>query len=165
VVVAGIVALLQVQSRALGQAHYAQARQAATTGDTLRALDELTEALLHDRAFADAYRLRGTLRLRYRGDWAGAYPDFRAALAHAETDDDSLRRELARVCLKLNKNSEALAHLREAIRLNARSGWAFLLRGVAQAQLGDTTAACRDWAHARRLDEYRGVEFEERYCP
>jgi curved DNA-binding protein CbpA len=163
-VVALVVAFLQAQSRAMGREYLADARHYAAAGDTLRALDEVGEALFHDPKSAEAHRLRGTFRQRFLGDWAGAYPDFKAALAYAEADDDSLRTELARVCLKLKKNEEALLHLNEAVRMNARNGWAFLLRGVAQAERGDTTAACRDWVRARQLDELRGLEFEDRYC-
>lgn len=163
-VVALVTVLLQAQSRSLGRERYAQARRFAAAGDSIRALDEVGEAIFHDPESADARWFRGTLRQRFLGDYAGAYPDFKAALAHAPTDGDSLRTELARVCLKLQKNGEALVHLNQAVRMNARNGWAFLLRGVAQAELGDTTAACRDWRRARALSEFRGVAFEDRYC-
>lgn len=163
-VVTLVTVLLQAQSRSLGRERYDQARRYAAAGDSLRALDEVGEAIFHHPESADAHWLRGTLRQRFLGDYAGAYPDFKAALAHAPADDDSLRTELARVCLKLKKNQEALLHLNEAVRMDARNGWAFLLRGVAQAELGDTTAACRDWRRARTLEEFRGVEFEDRYC-
>lgn len=156
--------LLQAQSRSLTRARYTQAQRYAAAGDSLRALSEVGEALFHHPESADAHWLRGTLRYRFLGDYAGAYPDFKAALAHAPADDGTLRTELARVCLKLKKNEEALVHLNEAVRMNTRNGWAFLLRGVAQVELGDTTAACRDWARARTLEEFRAVEFEDRYC-
>ncbi|MCY7352930.1 MAG: DnaJ domain-containing protein [Cytophagaceae bacterium] len=152
--------------RSHAEAEWREAHRLLALGDTTEAVLQLTEVIFHQPQRAEAYRLRGEIRLHFYGREELAYQDFRKALSlSAAQDDVDLRQKLGICCVKQGRLSEALVHFNRAVVLAPENGRNYLLRGAAFFQLNDKISACADWLRAWELAESQAQTLINDYCP
>lgn len=147
-------------------AEWREAHRLLAIGDTTEATLQLTEVIFHQPQRAEAYRLRGEIRMDFYGREELAYQDLRTALAlSAAQDDVELRQKLGICCVKQGRLPEALTHLNRAVTLAPENGRSYLLRGAAFFQSNDKSSACADWQRAWELGESQARTLINDYCP
>jgi tetratricopeptide (TPR) repeat protein len=114
-----------------------------------KALEETGRAIALDRTFKQAYMIRAIARAQL-GDIDGAYADNTAAIA---LDASYMVAYINRAEIQIHKghHQEAIDDCSRAIALGpaaAELGYAHALRGQAQAKLGNTEEARRDFQKA-----------------
>ncbi len=122
-------------------------------GDCDRAIAAYEQALALDSHCLAAYCGRGNAR-RFLGDYAGSLADFKVAVELAPTDGIAyIGRGLA-VCFLQPGNNEAIVDFQRGKDLlpQPESAIAYVMRGTASAQLGDSSAAIADYTTAIELN-------------
>ncbi|MEO8159841.1 MAG: tetratricopeptide repeat protein [Arenimonas sp.] len=109
-----------------------EAQLGDSTGDAAtkqQALADANKAIMLGPEISDGYIVRGTVRLSFNRDWAGARADYERALA-LEPGRSAVQASYGRLLIALGRVPEAIAVSRRAIELDplAPGGWSQLGR-------------------------------------
>lgn len=132
------------------QIMYLYAQALIGTGDTSKAVEQLTNAIEQNKSYGDAYLLRGETLLK-GGNTAEAGKDALWLLEHAPENEDVLLLK-ARIDKADNRISEAICYYNKVTDINPFCAAAYRERGELKISSGDESSGQADIKQADELE-------------
>jgi serine/threonine-protein kinase len=128
------------------------------------ALSELNEAVRIDNRFAEAYGLRGSLRLFIRHDLDAALADFDKVIELAPNVNgiEQIYHNRGMVRMMKGNRDGALSDINKAISISPRYAEPYHTRGLLKEEWGDFDGAVEDFNKAMLLDPKSSSPYESR---